>query len=119
MMAETVSRTFDQMILGTLLGNAHKLLAVPLGDQSPGGVEWVSFERGESQGTYADDFSKAHEQPGYAYHYYWRDKFEPPPAESLVIEGECREVGLKELPPTAYSTKEIELWQTSTLSYTS
>lgn len=95
-MAETVSRTFDQMILKTFLGNAH---------QSPGGVEWVSFERGESQGTYTDGFSKAQEQPGYAYHYYWRDKFEPPPADSLVIEGECREVGLKELPPTAYSTK--------------
>ena len=83
-MAETVSRTFDQMILKSFLGNAHT---------SPGGVECVSFKRGESRGTYTEA------TPGFT----WRTEYVADytmPADSMIIEGECREVGLRVCPPT-------------------
>ncbi len=70
LMANEMSRRIDQRILNALLANAH---------QSSSGVDWVSFERGKSQGTYTDDtWMKDYEQPGYVY-------------------GEYREVRLKEL----------------------
>jgi len=90
-MAETVSRSLDQMALNLFMANART---------SPGGVEWVSFKPGESAGTYAETAPNTEASPGFT----WRTEYVVDytmPADSLIIEGECREVGLKELPADA------------------
>ena len=90
-MAETVSHRLDEMILSTFMGNIRI---------SPGGVEWVSFKRGESRGTYTETAPEMEATPGFT----WRTEYVADytiPADSLVIEGECREVGLRELPADA------------------
>ena len=82
-MSETMAISLDQLLLNVFLGNAHT---------SPGS-EWVSFNPGKSAGTYAETVPETEAAPGFTWHTEY-----VLPADSLVIEGECREVGLKELP---------------------
>jgi hypothetical protein len=85
-MAEVVGRSFDRLVLDLFSGNVRT---------SPD--EWISFKPCESMGTYADVAPETEASPDFT----WRTEYVSDyalPADSLVIDGEYREVGGMELP---------------------